>query len=40
LHKETYDIVARYVVAIPLQPLVIKGRAQLAEVYELKGLKG
>ena len=40
LHKNTYDIVAGQVIATPLEPLSVKGRAQLAEVYELKGLKG
>ena len=40
LNKDTYDIVAGQVVATPLEPLIVKGRAQPAEVYELKGLKG
>jgi adenylate cyclase len=40
LYKGTHDIVADYVKATPLNPLMVKGRAQLAEVYELKGLKG
>jgi len=40
LYKETYEIVAGHVKATPLTPLVVKGRAQPAEVYELKGLKG
>jgi len=39
LYKDTYDIVAEYVHATPLNPLTVKGRAQPAEVYELKGLK-
>ncbi len=39
LYKETYAIVAKHVVATPLQPLTVKGRLQPAEVYELKGLK-
>ena len=33
-------IVAEQVVAIQLKPIMVKGRAQPAEVYELKGLKG
>jgi PAS domain S-box-containing protein len=40
LFKDTYDIVAEHVLATPLKPLIVKGRAQPAEVYELKGLKG
>ncbi len=40
LHKDTYDSVAGQVIAIPLKPLLVKGRGQPAEVYELKGLKG
>lgn len=40
LYKDTYDIVAEHVIASPLKPLLVKGRAQLAEVYELRGLKG
>jgi adenylate cyclase len=40
LNKDTYAIVAEQVVAIPLEPIMVKGRAQPAEVYELKGLKG
>jgi len=39
LYKDTYEIVAPHVVAVPLEPLVLKGRAKLAEVYELRGLK-
>ena len=39
LHKGTYDIVAKHVIATPLEPLTVKGRAQPAEVYELKGIK-
>ena len=39
LHKGTYEIVADHVDATPLKPLVVKGRLQPAEVYELKGLK-
>ncbi len=40
LYKGTYDIVADQVKATPLNPLMVKGRAQPAEVYELKGIKG
>jgi PAS domain S-box-containing protein len=40
LYKDTYDIVAEYVRAVPLTPLVVKGRAQPAEVYELRGIRG
>jgi adenylate cyclase len=40
LNKDTYVIVAEQVVAIPLEPIRVKGRVQPAEVYELKGLKG
>jgi len=39
LYKETYAIVAKHVIATPLEPLTVKGRLQPAEVYELKGLK-
>jgi PAS domain S-box-containing protein len=39
LYKDTYDVVAEQVVATLLEPLVVKGRAQPAEVYELKGLR-
>jgi len=39
LYKNTYDIVAERVIATPLKPLIVKGREQPAEVYELKGLK-
>jgi adenylate cyclase len=39
LHKATYDFVAEHVIAEPLKPLIVKGRAQPAEVYELKGLR-
>jgi len=37
--KSTYDIVAKYVIARPLEPITVKGRAQAAEIYELQGLK-
>jgi PAS domain S-box-containing protein len=39
LYKDTYDIVAEHVIATPLKPLIVKGRSQLAAVYELKGIK-
>jgi len=39
LYTDTYEIVAEHVIATPLKPLSVKGRAQPAEVYELKGLK-
>ena len=39
LYKDTYEIVAEHVIASPLKPLTVKGRSQLAKVYELKGLK-
>ena len=39
LYKDTYDIVAEHVIASSLKPLTVKGRAQPAEVYELKGLR-
>ncbi len=40
LNKDTYAIVAGQVIATPLKPITVKGRAQPAEVYELRGLKG
>jgi PAS domain S-box-containing protein len=40
LYKGTYDIVAEQVKATPLTPIMVKGRAQPAELYELKGIKG
>ena len=40
LYKGTYEIVADNIRATPLTPLTVKGRAQPAEVYELKGIKG
>ena len=40
LYKDTYDIVSEHVLATSLKPLLVKGREQLAEVYELRGLKG
>ena len=40
LLKDTYDNVSAHVDAAPLKPLIVKGREQPAEVYELKGLKG
>ena len=39
LEKSTYDIVAEHVIASALDPILVKGRAQAAEIYELKGLK-
>ncbi len=39
LNKGTYDIVAEHVIATPLRLLVVKGREQPAEVYELNGIK-
>jgi len=40
LYKDTYEIVSEHVLATSLKPLLVKGREQLAEVYELRGLKG
>jgi PAS domain S-box-containing protein len=40
IYKETYEIVSEHVLATPLKTLMVKGRAQPVEVYELKGLKG
>ncbi len=39
LHKTTYDIIADRVIASPLAPIMVKGREQAAEIYELNGLK-
>ena len=39
MYKETYEIVAGHINAAPLEPLLVKGRTQPAEVYELKGIK-
>jgi PAS domain S-box-containing protein len=39
LYKDTYQIVSEQVIATSLKPLLVKGREQLAQVYELKGLK-
>jgi adenylate cyclase len=39
LEKATYDIIADRVLADPLEPVTVKGRAQATEIYELKGLK-
>ena len=39
IHKSTYDIIADRVKAIPLAPIMVKGREKPAEIYELKGLK-
>jgi PAS domain S-box-containing protein len=39
LHRATYDIISDDVIANPLDPITVKGRAQKAEIYELQGLK-
>ena len=39
LYTETYEIVKEHVLAAPLKTLMVKGREQPVEVYELKGLK-
>lgn len=39
LEKATYDIVADRVIAGPLEPITVKGREQVTEIFELKGLK-
>jgi adenylate cyclase len=39
LHKATYDIVAAQVNAIALDPISVRGRAQLVQVYRFTGLK-
>ncbi len=39
IEKATYDIVKDHVIATPLAPIMVKGREQAAEIYELKGLK-
>ena len=39
IEKATYDIVRNDVIATPLAPIMVKGREQAAEIYELKGLK-
>ncbi|MGE5251646.1 MAG: adenylate/guanylate cyclase domain-containing protein, partial [Bacteroidota bacterium] len=38
MEKCTYDIVAPNVLAVPLKPIMVKGRRHAVEVYELKGL--
>ena len=39
IEKATYDIIRDHVIAIPLAPIMVKGRERAAEIYELKGLK-
>jgi len=39
IEKATYDIIKDHVIASPLAPIMVKGREQAAEIYELKGLK-
>jgi PAS domain S-box-containing protein len=39
LHKATYDIVAAKVDAVALEPISVRGRAQLVQVYRFTGLK-
>ncbi len=39
LEKSTFDILSDQIIASPLKPMVLKGRAQATQVYELKGLK-
>ena len=39
LYKDTYEIVSDQVLVASLKPLLVKGREQLVDVYELKGLK-
>ena len=39
LNKDTYNIVNGHIIATQLPPILVKGREQLTEVYELKGLK-
>ena len=39
MHKNTRDIVAKHVIAKQLKPLAVKGREQLVDMFELKGLK-
>ncbi len=39
LEKTTYDVVAEYVKASPLPPILAKGRSRVTEIYELKGLR-
>jgi PAS domain S-box-containing protein len=39
MEKHTYEIVADYVLAQPLEPIVVKGRQRPVDVYELKGLR-
>jgi class 3 adenylate cyclase len=39
LHNSTYEIIKDFVEAEALNPIAVKGREQVAEVYGLKGLK-
>jgi PAS domain S-box-containing protein len=39
LEKSTFDILSEQIIASPLDPVVLKGRARSTQVYELKGLK-
>jgi PAS domain S-box-containing protein len=39
LEKSTYELIAGQVIADPMDPIQVRGRAQATEVYELKGLK-
>jgi len=39
LESTTYEIIKDFVTAEALNPIAVKGREQVAEVYELKGLK-
>jgi PAS domain S-box-containing protein len=39
LEKATYDLVADQVIASQLEPIMVRGREQSVEVYDLKGLK-
>ncbi len=39
LHKDTYQVVKEFVDVIKLAPLTVKGREQVAEIFELIGLK-
>ena len=39
LHKATYDIVSEKINAEPLEPISVRGREQLVQVYSFTGLK-
>jgi adenylate cyclase len=39
LQSTTYEIIKDYVEAQALDPIAVKGREQVAEIYELTGLK-